>query len=358
MQYDVVVVGASVSGCRTAELIAKNGYKVLVVEEHKEIGRPLKCTGLVSHRLLELIPNLPKKIILNKVKRAKFFSPNRNHFMLNSRKPVYIIDRSKLDKHLCENARKAGAEIRISTRFEGSRYVGDGIEVKTSKGVLRTKILVGADGANSIVAKSAGLKMPEEVFIGIQTTAKGNFDSESVELWFGSPVCPNFFAWVVPENKDHARVGLATNKNPKKYFEKFLKKRIGKVSEPDVGGAIRVGLMKKTVADRILLVGDAACQIKPFSGGGIVYGLIGSEYCADACVSALQKSKFDAKFLMNEYDRKWKKRLAIPIRKGLIYKNLLHKFSNEKLNILFSTSKKLKLTKILESFDMDLLGKY
>lgn len=353
--YDIIIVGASVSGCRTAELIAKQGYKVLVLEEHKEIGKPIKCTGLVSWRLLELLPKLPKDTILNTIDNAKFFSPNGNHFTLKPKRSVYVIDRGGLDKYLSKRAKNAGAEIKTSTRFENFKYVDDGIEVDTNKGKFKTKILVGADGANSLVAKQANLKQSNETLIGIQTTVNGNFEKDAVELWFGSNVAPKFFSWVVPENKNKARIGLATNKNPKRYLDIFLKKRIGKLNKPDVGGLIRVGLMNESVADRITLVGDAACQIKPFSGGGIIYGLISSQYCADACISALQKNKFNKDFLKNQYDKKWKRKLERPIKKGLLYRKILYKFSDEQLDFFFSTGKKLKLTKILESFDMDLL---
>lgn len=353
--YDVIVVGASVSGCRTAELIAKQSYKVLVLEEHKEIGRPVKCTGLVSWRLKELLPELPKNIIVNTVGKAKFFSPNGNHFTLKSKKSVYVIDRGKLDRYLSERAKNINVEIKTLTRFENFRYVDDGIEVKTNKGKTKTKILIGADGANSLVAKQSNLKQPDETLIGIQTTVDGNFEQDTVELWFGSKTAPNFFAWVVPENENRARVGLATNKNPKEYLDRFLKERIGKTNKPDVGGLIRIGLMNETVADRVLLVGDAAYQIKPFSAGGIVYGLIASQCCTDACIFALQKNKFNKEFLKNQYDKKWKRILEKPIKKGLLYRKILYKFSDEQLNLFFSAGKKLKLTKILESFDMDLL---
>lgn len=354
MEYDVIVVGAGPSGLKTAELVAKKNYRVLVLEEHKEIGKPLKCAGLVSWRLLELLPNLPKEIIINTVDKAKFFSHSGASFVLKSKNPVYVIDRSKLDKFLAKEAKKSGAEINGSTRFKRFRYLNESIELETDKGKFKTKILVGADGANSKVAKLAGIKQPDNILLGIQATVNGNFDSNSVELWFGYSISPDFFAWVIPLDKNKARVGLATKPKSKYYFEKFLEKRIGRKKQPDVAGTIRFGLMD-TVADRILLVGDAASMIKPFSGGGVVYGLIGAGHCANACTKALEENKFGYDFLKQEYDKKWKEKLEKPIKKGLLYRKILDKISDKQLDLFFTSGKLFKLTRLLETFDMDLL---
>lgn len=354
MDYDVIVIGAGPSGLKTAELIAKKNYNVLVLEEHEKIGEPLKCAGLVSWRLLEILPDLPKKIILNTVNKAKFFSPSGNFFTLKSGKPVYVIDRRKLDNYLAERATKSGAKIKTSTRFENFKYKNKIIEIKTNKGSFRSRLLIGADGANSKVAQLAGIKQPNNLLVGIQTTADGKFDSKSVELWFGSSVAPGFFAWTIPLNKNEARVGLATRTDSRYYFEKFLERRIGRKKEPDAAGTIRFGLMD-TVTDGILLVGDAASMVKPFSGGGLIYGLIGAEYCANACLKALEKNRFDSEFLKQEYDKKWKEKLEKPIKKGLLYRKILDSFSDKQLDLFFTSGKLFKLTRILENFDMDLL---
>jgi flavin-dependent dehydrogenase len=246
-----------------------------------------------------------------------------------------------------------GSEVR-NCRFEGFKYLNDYLEIKTNKGKFKSKLLVGADGANSLVAKKVGLKQPENLLIGVQTTVKGSFDTNSVELWFGS-VAPNFFAWVVPENRYTARIGLATKTNCKHYFDLFLKKRLGVIKKADAAGTIKFGIMKETTSERILLVGDATCMIKPFSGGGIIYGLIASEQCANACIKALEKNEFSKKFLMKEYDKKWKSILKKPIKKGLRYRKIFDNLSDWQLDLFFNITNKLRLTKILESFDMDLL---
>lgn len=352
--YDAIIVGGALAGSRTAQLIARNDRKVLLIEEHEKIGLPCKCTGLVSWRTPEILKNLPKKLIVNKLDTGKFYAPNGTYFTLKSKKKSYVLDRTGLDRFLFEQAVKSGAEVRTE-HFETFQYDNSHIEVKTSKGTYQTKILIGADGANSTVAQKANLPMPKNIFVGLQTTASGNFE-QNAELWFGKSTAPNFFAWVVPENEEIARVGVATQTSPKPYYERFLEARLNHNGlKPDVAGIIRFGVMKDTVIDNVMLVGDAACQVKPFSGGGITYGLIAAQICADAVEKAFEKSKFDYQFFKQNYDLEWKKKLVLGINKGIMLRKLLYLLPDSQVNLMF---KMIKLFgyKTLNRFDFDLLS--
>jgi flavin-dependent dehydrogenase len=112
-------------------------------------------------------------------------------------------------------------------------------------------------------------------------------------------------------------------------------------------------LIRKSVADNVLLVGDAACQIKPFSAGGLVYGQIGAKHAGEACVKALQSNNLSEKFLLENYDKKWKKELAGPIRKGLLMKKVFSKFGSKSFKLI----KNLGIAKLSSVMDMDFLGK-
>jgi len=349
--YDALVVGAAVAGSRTAQLIAESGKNVLLIEENLNVGHPCKCTGLVSWRIKELLPTLPEKLITNVVQEARFHSPNGSSFILKSGKPVYVIDRPGLDKYLFALAGEAGAETKIGERFLSYKIMNDHVEVKTDRNVYKTKILIGADGANSSVGKQAGLEYPENYLVGVQTTASGKFDK--VELWFGSKVSPKFFAWVVPENENVARIGLATDRNASKYYEDFLNARIGRIEKPDVGGVIRFGLMERTSDDRIMVVGDAACQVKPYSGGGINFGLIASKICADAALKSIRQKDFSRKFLVENYDKKWKGKLGGAIKRGMLV-NKVMKSHDRTVSALMMVGK--VGSKLLTKLDMDLIN--
>ncbi|MBU5689965.1 MAG: NAD(P)/FAD-dependent oxidoreductase [Candidatus Aenigmatarchaeota archaeon] len=351
--FDVIVIGAGPAGCKTAELIAGNGYKVLVVEEHDEIGKPVQCTGIDSHRILEL-SGVSEKIVLNKVKKARFYSESKNYLELNSKKWVYVIDRHKLDFEIAKKAIKNGAEILTSTRFKDLNIEKDHVKVFTKNGSYTCKILVGADGPNSTVAKKANIDLPKNYLVGYQETIKGYFKENIVELWFGKNITPDFFAWVVPENEKWARVGLASKINAINYFRNFVDMRFHHIlNKKDVlGGIIRYGLIKDSTYERILLVGDAASQVKPYSGGGIIYGLIGARFAANTCVEAIKSENYSHKFLNKFYDKQWKKKLSPAIKRGLILHKTLH-LSNRILDIGINMLK--PFSNMLENLDMDLL---
>lgn len=339
---DVLVVGAGPSGCKTAEIVAKKGYDVLILEEHPEIGKPVQCSGLVSQR----IGRIPKEIIVNRIKRARFCCKN-TYFEIKSNKTVYVINRNRFDKYLAKIAREAGAKFQFKKKFPN---------MKNKKRIYQTKLLVGADGSNSTVAKVSGIKLPDNLLFALQCRINSDFDPKSVELWFGSDVAPDNFAWIVPENENTARVGLMTNKNPNRYFEKFLKKRFGECEQKDrIGDVIRYGLIERSVSENVLLVGDAACMLKPFSAGGLVYGQVGAKYAGNACIEALETKDFSEKFLSQNYDKQWKKELSWPIIKGMLFKKLFSNISDS--SILFSIIKNLKITKLSSFLDMDFLGK-
>lgn len=355
--YDVIVIGAGPSGCRTAELIARRGYKVLLIEEHKKVGEPVQCAGLISWRLKGLIHDLPADVVINKVSGARF-STSYVDFTLDSDRPVYVIDRPKLDKHLFELARVSGVKPKLGTCFKSLKMHKDCIEVVTDKGKFSTKLLVGADGPDSAVAKQAKLAQPDNQLFGIQSTVSGVFDQSEVELWFSEHVSPEFFGWVIPLGDGKARVGLATRDDVKQRFDNFLRGRLDLHNvKPAVVGKVKFGLIDSSVAERVLLVGDAACQVKPFSGGGVIYSLIGAGYCARACVDALKEERFDAEFLTRAYDERWKERLAKPIKRGLLYRRVIYgsndQASDRRFNVILWLAKRFKF--ILGKWDMDLL---
>jgi len=350
-EFDVIVVGAAVAGSRTAGLIAESGRSVLLIEDNLKVGYPCKCTGLVSWRIKELLPTMPEKLFVNTVREATFHAPNGKSMTLSSRKPVYVIDRPGLDKYLFDMAREAGANTSVGEKFLSYEKREGYVEVKTDKGTYKAKIIVGADGANSSVGKQSGLRYPENYLVGVQTTASGNFDK--VELWFGSAVSPGFFAWVVPENENMARIGLATDRKAGEYYENFLKSRIGRIEKPDVGGVIRFGLMERTCDDRMMVVGDAACQVKPYSGGGIIMGLISSRVCAEAALAALRQKDFSRGFLVRNYDKKWKAKIGKGIKRGMMLNGLLSS-GDRSLNVLISAGR--IGSRILTRVDMDLIN--
>jgi len=350
--YDVIVVGAGPIGCKTAELLGKNNLNVTVLEKNNKIGKYSACTGLVSNRIFDL-SRVSKKVVVNKIKRARFYSTKNNFIELKHRTPVYVIDRNRFDKELAEKARKY-SEIKLSTSFEDYIIEDNIVRVKTNKGIFKTKILIGADGPNSLVARKAKIDLPESLLVGVQSTIKSDYISDTVELWLKQS--PDFFAWVVPENRECARIGIAAKNNVTKYFKKFVEMRIGKKIKykNQISGLIRFGIINNSVSDNVILVGDAASQVKPFSGGGLVYGLIGSKIAADACAKAIKNKRYDHSFLKENYDETWKQKLYWPMKKGLLLNKIINNIPESILDFGIKTSNIIK--PFLENQDMDLLS--
>ncbi len=352
--YDAIIVGAGPAGSKTAELLASNRFDVLLLEEDPRVGNPVQCTGIDSPRILPF-SGAPEKIVMNRMNKARFYSQDGNYLELKANYQVHVIDRHKLDDEIAKNAKRKGAKLLTSTKFENFKRVNGHLEVETTRGVFETKLLVGADGPNSDVAKTAGIKLPEEYVIGYQETIKDDFSENIAELWFGSKITPDFFAWVVPERKNWARVGLAAKKDAVNYFRSFVSRRFNRVFEKKdvLGGVIRFGLIKDSVADNVLLVGDAASQVKPYSGGGIIYGLVGARFAANACIKAVEEKRFDYNFLKENYDKRWKEKLALGIRRGMLLHRTLHFVPDWMLSFGFTLAK--PFSSLFSNLDMDLL---
>lgn len=350
--YDVIIIGAGPIGCKTAELLGKNNLKVIVLEKNNKIGKYSACTGLVSNRIFDL-SGVSKKVVVNKIKSARFYSTKNNFIELKHRTPVYVIDRNKFDKELAEKAKKY-SEIKLSTSFEDYIIEDNFVIVKTNRGIFKSKIIIGADGPNSLVARKAEINLPDNLLVGVQSTIKSDYISDTVELWLKQS--PDFFAWVVPENEEWARIGIAAKNNVTKYFRKFVEMRIeNKIKYKNrISGLIRFGIINNSVSDNVILVGDAASQVKPFSGGGLVYGLIGSKIAADACAKAIKNKRYDYSFLKENYDDAWKQKLYWPMKKGLLLNKIINNIPESILDFGIGTSNFMK--PFLENQDMDLLS--
>ena len=104
--FDVCIVGGSIAGNYLSYLLSNTNLKIIVIEEHKEIGLPLQCAGIISQKLSNLI-TFPNELILNRVKVAKIVSPDNSYVKLSGNEIPYIIDRTGLDLFFYEQARKS-----------------------------------------------------------------------------------------------------------------------------------------------------------------------------------------------------------------------------------------------------------
>ncbi len=308
----VSIIGAGPIGNYLALLLADK-FNIEVYEEHKEIGKPVQCAGIVTNEFVKIIK--PDDFVINKTDKARMFAPNGS-FLEIKVKPNYILDREKFDLYLYKKAKQAGVKFHLGKKLSEK-------EIKN----LKTDYIIGADGPLSIVAKT--FKFPKKRFYqAIQARIRIKNDN-AFEFY---PYVKDF-AWVVPENEEIVRVGVASRKDVKETFEKFIKKFNGKIIDKQTG-LIPIYDSRIFQKNNIFLVGDAASQVKATTGGGLVPGL----RAAKRLSVALRKNK-NYSFCCREI----RKNLYI----HLLVRKLLDRLSDKEWDYLIKLCNQKRIKKIL-----------
>ncbi len=341
MKYDVVVVGAGPAGSLAAKHSAMNGAETLLIEEHVEIGCPVSCAGLISVKALDECEIGLGKWINNEIRGAIICSPNGQEIQIEGKEvKAYVIERKMFDRELAKQAIKAGAGLLLHTKAMGLRKEENILEV-TSQGErleISAKIIIGADGLQSNIAKWSDLGKVKKVLPGIQILGLYDVkDPSFVEIFTGS-VAPGFFAWAIPTEEDIARIGLCTSRSLQhlismlKYHKAVSKRYRG--SYLDLGsGAIPLGFLERTVGKGVMIVGDAAGQVKPSSGGGIYTGAICAKIAGEVAAKAIKGGDTSAERLM-EYENRWRSAIGRELNIGMKINEILGKLSDSDINEL------------------------
>ncbi len=312
MKYDVAIVGAGPIGSFIAKEITSLGYNVVIFEEHGEIGNPSHCSGLFSTHIFDIVGKIG---ILHPAKKAIIYAPDGSKLRIgDDRGRGYVVDRVKFDRELAKMAGAKGAEIHLKERVKRVKYP----HIQTSKGEYKAKIIVGADGINSIVRKEMGIRAPK-ILGAAQIIAPSHLDEDTVEIFLGSSIAPGFFAWRIPLFDNLAKIGLASYKNSWLYLKRLMKKL--KMQPLSIsGGGIPINTVERTYTRGMLIVGDAAGQVKATSGGGVYPGLMCAKCAINTIKDALERGDYSENTLKN-YEICWRNGIG----KELKYASYLHK---------------------------------
>jgi len=303
--YDIAVVGAGSAGLYAAHLYERFGLSVVVFEEHEEIGKPEHCSGLISWNLRRFV-RVHRDIIENKVMRAVVHSPRDRKIIIEGKGEVFVINRYKLDNYL---ASLLCSEIMLRHHVSDIRVHESYVSIKTNKGVYKARVVVGADGPNSVIAKKINNKLRFK--IGIIALVEGIDDSDHVDIYLNKEYSRDGFLWRIPR-KNRTEYGIFGSKVDYKMLERFfgIKKYLA------IGGLMPYG-MRKSYGKRVILIGDAAGQTKPWSGGGVIYGMLAAKLSASVIAHAFEKERFDEEFL-KAYEIMWHRILSKRIALGNI----------------------------------------
>jgi digeranylgeranylglycerophospholipid reductase len=297
--YDVIVVGAGPAGSLTAKTAAERGLDVLLLERELEVGVPDKCGEFLPslQEMRRLAPDVrdleglfdpPDYCIVNRTKHVKFVFPNEVEITVPFR--GLVVERKLYDKHLTNEAARAGAEVATLTSVVDLLDGGEGVRAKNTDGVidLPAKTVVAADGAYSLVARRAGLPVsrdPLDYGVGYQyEMVNVVHDPDYVDMYLGEDIAPGSYAWIIPKGEDVANVGtgarapyMKAGMSIRDYQRNFVEKHplasaklTRAVPTAIKAGCIPVGgPMSRTSTEKVLAVGDAGGHTIPTVGGGV-----------------------------------------------------------------------------------------
>jgi flavin-dependent dehydrogenase len=281
---NVIVVGGSAAGLHTAATVARGGRPVSVLESRPGF-EPASRSLIVTDEFRNQLGDVATESIVNEIRRFELFTDGRSAQVALAR-PDLIIERSRLIPALARKAQQAGARLSFDTRFLGLAANGRGLRVDVDSAGQREELhadsVVGADGATSRVAKSAGWPPIETVPL-VQAIVRLPKDqpADTTRVWFVPDDTPYFY-WLIPESAERGALGIIgeEGRDTKRCISQFLEK---KKMEPLEWQGARIPVYRKWVPVRrrvgngeVYLVGDAAAQVKVSTVGGIVTGLRGA----------------------------------------------------------------------------------
>lgn len=358
-EYDIIVVGAGPAGSIAARFAAEKGVSVLMLEKDRDVGYPVRCGEAISKAGVEEFISSDDKWIAAKISKFSFNAPDGNEVIIDFGEAGYVLERRVFDYELARTAAEAGAEIVTRAYvngllFNNSKVSGVKYEFNGEQLEANAKVVIAADGVESRVGRWAGLKTHidfRDMESAVQITAANvPVNQDTLYFYFGKDVAPNGYFWIFPKGNNKANIGLGVSgiigkkKSAQSFLNDFMEKHYPSVPVlTQIAGGVPCSVtLDKISAPGIMLVGDAARQVNPLSGGGIASGMIGGKIAGLIAAEAVMMNKLDH---ILSYDKAWHDRLGKRHETFNRIKEGIYNFSDEKFNSIAHSVLKIPVEK-------------
>lgn len=324
-QYDVIVVGAGPAGSIAACNAARRGLSVLLLEKRQEIGSPVRCAEGVSHE--QLIPFIApdERWISTTVTFAEFTligDDGQAETMRGEGRLGYVLERRVFDRALAEEAATAGAEVRVKTAataliLDAGLVQGVRVRGPAGEAEIACRVVIGADGVEARVGDWAGLNttLPQrDAMSCAQFLLAGiDVDHTCTCYYVGKNIAPGGYAWIFPKGEGRANVGLGVQADVVErpaldYLVRFVESQPhleqGSPVALVTGGVPVAPPLPRLVTGGLILVGDAARQVEPLTGGGITNAMAAGRLAAEVAAECIAAGDVSATALSG-YETRW-----------------------------------------------------
>ena len=364
-RYDLLVIGGGPAGALAAKTAAKMGLSVLLAEKRPAIGAPVRCAEGIGKEVLSEFVKPDPRWISAEINQAELIAPDGTRMVLSSEmagsKVGYILDRKIFDRELVWQAADAGAEVSVKTRatrpiMEDGAVKGACLDFCGTTTEVKADVTVAADGVESKFSKWSGIDTTvpvREIMSSAQFLMTGiDIDPHSTVFYLGNEVAPEGYLWVFPKGERSANVGIGISgrksgngHRAKDYLDRFVTKNFpeGRTIECIVGGVSVCRPLPCTVADGLIIAGDAARVVDPLTGGGIYNAMFTGRLAAETAAEAIGKSDCTKDALM-PYDSAWRDgKMGKTLERNWKIKEYVITLPDEKLNTIIQTASQLDL---------------